>query len=362
MRFAHFAHVWGKAGMTPTQRYDQLWRELALADELGFDWGFSVEHHFCKRESWMSSPNLYAVAAAARTKRIKLGAMGHVVPLHHPVRLLEEIALADQITGGRTEVGLVPGIVQHYFGPYGADFMTRREITLEFARFMKAAYSNGESFSWDGNRIKVKDMSISVPPVQRPYPPMWMETRDPPTLEFCAKEGIHTGYFLLFPRVEAKKRYGTYLENWKAAGHKGTPNIAYSTVVFVAESDQQALDIALEDAGQAYKGFFSVSADPAEIKQKQREMYEYFKTRNEPGAADIVYNLIDPEYLLKNDLILLGSPKTVTEKLRAWAEQGRFNSFFGEFNFGQIKEDDLMRSIRLFGAEVMPKLRSYEPF
>src|SRR4051812_20564402 len=135
MRFAHFAHVWGKAGMTPHQRYEQLWRELALADELGFDWGFSVEHHFCARESWMSSPNLYAVAGAARTKRIKLGAMGHVVPLHHPVRLLEEIALTDQITGGRTEVGLVPGIVQHYFGPYGADFINRREVTLEFASF-----------------------------------------------------------------------------------------------------------------------------------------------------------------------------------------------------------------------------------
>ena len=110
----------------------------------------------------MSSPNLYAVAGAARTKRIKLGAMGHVVPLHHPVRLLEEIALTDQITGGRTEVGLVPGIVPHYFGPYGADFVNRREVTLEFASFMKAAYRNGDSFNWDGKRIKVKDVSISV--------------------------------------------------------------------------------------------------------------------------------------------------------------------------------------------------------
>jgi alkanesulfonate monooxygenase SsuD/methylene tetrahydromethanopterin reductase-like flavin-dependent oxidoreductase (luciferase family) len=362
MRFAHFSHVWGKAGMTPNQRYEQLWRELELCDRLGFDYGFSVEHHFCSRESWMSSPNLYAVAAGARTKRLRLGAMGHVVPLHHPVRLLEEIAITDQILGGRIEVGLVPGILQSYFQPFGVDFMTRREITLEFASFLKAAFSNGESVDFEGKKIKQKDLQISVRPVQKPYPPMWMETRDVPTLEFCAKEGIHTGYFLLFPRKVAKNRYAPYLKGWKAHGWPGTPNIAYSTVVYVDETDKKAMDIALEDAGRAYKGFFSYSDDPDELRAKQIEASEYFKTRNEPEAAEILLNLLDPEYLLANDLILIGSPRTVARKLRAWAEEGSFNTFFGEFNFGSLAEDDLMRSIHLFGTQVMPDLRDYEPF
>ena len=70
MQFAHFAHVWGKAGITPGERYAQLWRELQLCDELGFDYGFSVEHHFSRDESWMSSCNLYAVAVAQCTKRL----------------------------------------------------------------------------------------------------------------------------------------------------------------------------------------------------------------------------------------------------------------------------------------------------
>ena len=67
MYFAHFSHVWNKEGMTPTQRYQQLWRELELCDELGFDYGFSVEHHFRPDESWMTAPNLYTVAAGARS-------------------------------------------------------------------------------------------------------------------------------------------------------------------------------------------------------------------------------------------------------------------------------------------------------
>lgn len=362
MRFAHFSHVWGKKAMSPRDRYEQLWREMALADELGFDYGFSVEHHFCPEESWMSSPNLFAVAAAARTKRIRLGAMGHVVPLHHPVRLLEEIALTDQITGGRIEVGLVPGIIPSYFGPFDANFPNRRDITTEFARFMKKAFANGAPIDFDGKYIKQKGTVLSVGPFQRPHPPMWMETRDVATLEFCAKEGLHTGYFLLFPRKEAKLRYAPYLKGWKEHGWPGTPNIAYSTVCFVAETDKKAIEIAGADAGRAYKGFFTYSEDKDEILQKQRETAAYFEARGEPGAATIIMNLLDIDYLLEHDLVLLGSPDTVAKKLKAWAEEGSFNTFFGEFNFGNIGEDDLMRSLRLFGTEVMPKLRAFEPF
>jgi alkanesulfonate monooxygenase SsuD/methylene tetrahydromethanopterin reductase-like flavin-dependent oxidoreductase (luciferase family) len=362
MRFAHFAHVWGKRGMTPQRRYEQLWRELELADGLGFDYGFCVEHHFTPMESWMSAPNLYVAAAGARTRRLRLGAMGHVVALHHPVRLLEEIAIADQMLGGRLEVGLVPGILPHYFAPFGVPFQTRREVTLEFAQFLKAAFRSDGPVDFAGLHIQQHGLQISVNPVQRPHPPMWMETRDRATLEFCANEGIHTGYFLLFPRTEAKLRYAPYIKSWRENGWSGTPNIAYSTVVYVGETDRKAREAALDFAGQAYKGFFSYSDDPDEIRVKQRETAAYFIERGEPGAAEIIMNLLDADYLDANDLILIGSPDTVAKKLRAWAEEGSFNTFFGEFNFGELGEDDLLRSIRLFGEDVIPTLRDFEPF
>ncbi|WP_397584994.1 LLM class flavin-dependent oxidoreductase [Sphingorhabdus sp.] len=365
MRFAHFSHVWTKPGMTPHERYEQLWREIELCDELDYDFAFSVEHHFTPKESWMSSPNLFSVAAAARTKRIKLGAMGHVVPLHHPVRLLEEVALADQISNGRIEVGLVPGIQDSYFRNFAANFQDRRAITEEFARFMHAAYSEGgpdRPFSWDGECIKATDLELSVWPVQKPGPPMWMQSRDPPTLELCAELGMHTGYFLLFPRSEAASRYGPYLENWKRHGQSGTPNIAYSTVTFVDETDEIALSKARVDAGNAYKGFFSSSDDWDEIRAKQKETAAYFEMRGDHGAGQIILNLLDPDYLLEKDLVLIGSPETVTNKLRRWSQDGLFNTFFGEFNFGSIPEEALMRSIRLFGEHVIPNLRDHEPF
>ncbi len=362
MKFAHFAHVWGKPGLTPAQRYHQLWRELELCDELGFDYGFCVEHHFRPDESWSSAPGLYAVGAGARTKRIRLGGMGHVVPLHHPLRLVEEIAVTDQMLDGRLEVGLVPGISPQNFPPFSADYKQRREITLEFVSFLRAAFTDAPSFSFEGKHHHFKNVKLAVNPVQRPHPPLWIETRDPATLEFCAREGINVGYFLVYPREEAAPRYRKYLEQWRAAGHKHKPHIAYSTVVYVDETDEKALSVALHDASQAYRGFFRDASSPEDLKAAQNEHAVMFDERGEPGAAEAMRNLLDPQWLLKNDRILIGSPETVAKKLKAYATEGVFDTFFGEFNFGNLAEDDLLRSIRLFGTEVIPRLKDFEPY
>ncbi len=362
MKFAHFAHVWGKPGMTPAQRYAQLWRELQLCDELGYDYGFCVEHHFRPDESWMSAPNLYATAAGARTKRIRLGGMGYIVPLNNPLRLAEEIAVADQMLEGRLEVGLVPGITPFYFPPFRADYETRRERTLEFVGFLRSAYTDEAKFSFHGKHHDYDDVKLAVNPVQRPTPPLWIETRDTPTLKFCAENGINTGYFLVYPRHEAAPKYREYLKQWQAAGWPAKPNIAYSTVVYVDKTDRKALDTALADAGRAYQGFFPQVGTDEERRKHQLAHADLFVQRGEPGAAEIMKNLLDPDYLLSNDLILIGSPDTVAEKLKAYATEGMFNTFFGEYNFGALGEDDLMRSIRLFGEAVMPVLRDWQPY
>src|SRR2546423_12366500 len=87
VQFGYFSHVWNRPGMTPAQRYAQLWRELALADEFGFDYAFAVEHHFSPHESWMPSPAGFCAGAAACTRRLRVCAMGYVAPADGPVRI-----------------------------------------------------------------------------------------------------------------------------------------------------------------------------------------------------------------------------------------------------------------------------------
>jgi len=84
--------------------------------------------------------------------------------------------------------------------------------------------------------------------------------------------------------------------------------------------------------------------------------------RGEEGAATIMTSLFDEKYVIANQLMFIGSPQTVINQLREAAELGFFNTFMGEFNFSDLPQEDLMRSIRLFGEHVMPALRDYEPF
>src|SRR5690242_17815079 len=214
MKFAHFSHIWSKPEMTPHQRYEELWAELQLCDELGYDYSFCVEHHFRPDESWISSPSLYAVGAGARTKRLRVGSMGYIVPLYNPLRLAEEIAIVDQMLGGRFECGLVPGITGAYFEPFGVDYKFRKSPTLEFVAYMRAAYG-AQPFEFKGdNHNTVQPTRLAVLPVQRPHPPVWMMSRDPQTLEFCAEYGVNPGFFIAFPKEEAGPRYRVFLDNW----------------------------------------------------------------------------------------------------------------------------------------------------
>jgi alkanesulfonate monooxygenase SsuD/methylene tetrahydromethanopterin reductase-like flavin-dependent oxidoreductase (luciferase family) len=362
MKFAHFSHIWAKPGMTPHERYEQHWRELEVCDATGFDHSFCVEHHFRPDESWMSSPSLYAVGAGARTKRLRIGPMGYIVPLYHPLRLAEEIAIVDQMLGGRMELGLVPGINPDYFRPFGLDYGKRKSPTLEFVDYLRAAFGETQPFSFHGETFHTDAAELAVMPAQRPHPPLWMMSRDPPTLEFCARHGVNPGYFLVYPRADAAPRYRVFLDNWQRAGWPRKPNIAYSTICYVDETDQKALEVALFRASRAYEGFLARPKPGESFADRVAAFAKMFVGRGEPGASEIMANVFNPDYLLEHDLVFIGAPDTVAAKIRAAAQAGMFNTFMGEFNFSDLPEPDLLRSIRLFGEQVIPALREFEPF
>jgi len=158
-----------------------------------------------------------------------------------------------------------------------------------------------------------ENAQLSVQPLQKPYPPMWMQSRDPETLEYCAANGIHTGYFLVFPRDEAAPRYRKYLTDWDKAGWSYRPNIAYSTVVYVDESDQKALDTALFGASRAYEGFLAPPVSDESFEDRVATHANRFNARGVGGGAKIMANLFDPDYLLEYELVFIGSPETVAE-------------------------------------------------
>ena len=359
MKFGYFSHVWNKPDLVAAGRYQQLWRELALADQLGFDYSFCVEHHFSPGESWMPSPPVFCTGGAARTERLRMGPMGYVVPLYDPLRIVEDAGVLDNILEGRLELGLVSGIVPRYFTPFKADFPNRRALTLEAVKLVKAAFASDGPFSFEGEFHQYQDINLSVKPLQKPYPPLWLQSRDPATLEFLAAEGVNTGYLFFLSRAETAPRYREYLRRWTEAGHAHKPNIGYWTLVYVDETDQKARDFAAKHIVHTFchvGGFGDVGGIRLE------GLAENFRRRNELGAAEIAIHLDDPDYLFKHKLMMVGSPRTVAEQLHEAACEGLFNTFLGEFNIGFLTEAELMRSVRLFGEEVLPELRDLEPY
>jgi alkanesulfonate monooxygenase SsuD/methylene tetrahydromethanopterin reductase-like flavin-dependent oxidoreductase (luciferase family) len=359
MKVAHFSHVWNKPGMTSAQRYDQLWQELVLCDELGFDFAFTVEHHFNPNESWMPSPPIYCASAAARTRRLRVGPMGYVAPLYDPLRIAEDAAVLDNILHGRLELGLVSGILPDFFGPFRADFQNRRALTNEGLALLKVALTAEGPFSFEGPFHQYQNVALTVRPLQKPHPPLWIQSRDADTLALLAKEGVHTGYLFFVPRKEAASRYAAYLKLWSQAGHQEKPNIGYWALVYVAETDEEAVRQATPHVVYCFTKVFGTRADGG---VPRVNLAEGFAKRGDLGAAEIASHITEVNYLLRHNLAFIGSPDTVAQRVKAAASEGLFNTLLAEFNFGDMGAEDLMRSIRLFGSDVLPSLRSFEPY
>lgn len=359
MKFAHFSHVWNKPDMTPAQRYEQLWRELELCDEYGFDYAFAVEHHFRPFESLMPAPSVYCAAAAAHTKRLRVGPMGYIVPLYDPLRIVEEAAVLDNVLGGRLELGLVSGIAPEYFAPYRADYQNRRGITHEALRLMKTAFGTTGSFSFEGEFHQYSGVRLSVKPLQKPHPPMWIESRDPPTLELLAREGIHTGYVFFLPRQDVAPRYREYVNLWQRAGHPGKPNTSYWALAYVDETDEAAMDHARPHFKHAFTKVFGVREIDGVLRPTLAENAE---RRGDSGSAEIARHVSDVDWLVEHNLAFVGSPATVARNIRRAAEEGMFNTLLCEMNYGAMTDQEVERSIHLFGAEVIPALRDFETF
>ena len=118
------------------------------------------------------------------------------------------------------------------------------------------------------------------------------------------------------PRHEAGPRYRKFLADWNAAGHPRKPNIAYSTVVYVGETDKQALDTALFRASRAYEGLLPLGAPGETFEDRVGKQLARFTARGEPGAGVIMSNIFNPDYIMEHDLVFIGSPETVAQKIR----------------------------------------------
>src|SRR6516165_10003055 len=210
------------------------------ADEFGFDWVTVAEHHY---SGFSLSPNPAVIAGAVCqvARRAKIAVLGPTIPILNPVRVAEEFAMIDVMSGGRLVAGMMRGTANEYV-TYNINPSESRERFAEALHLICRSWTEQEPFGWTGKYYQYQTISIWPRPVQKPHPPIFMPGSSPEAGEFAARNRIGVGFaFTTVPL--AKKAVAHYRACARAADWEPTAdNVIYRALFHVADTDEQAFE------------------------------------------------------------------------------------------------------------------------
>jgi alkanesulfonate monooxygenase SsuD/methylene tetrahydromethanopterin reductase-like flavin-dependent oxidoreductase (luciferase family) len=336
--------------------YNRYLDELEHAEELGFD-GICVNEHHQTAYGLMPAPNIIASMLARRTKRAKIAILGNALSLRdHPLRVAEEVAMLDVITGGRIISGFVRGIGLEYYS-FSLDPSRSRDRFVEALDLIIKAWTEPGPFEWHGKEFQLRYVNPWPRPLQQPHPPIWLpSTGSQETIELCVDRGYP--FIRVYERADMVKQI---FDNLRAEGERvGKPvppeNIGWMTPIYVAETDAKAF----EEAGKHVLYLFrELSHRPMEMLvppgyMSARSMGFALSRRERRQAI----GQATAEELADLGYIVFGSPETVRQRLVEHQKNMGFGKLVGLMHFGSLPADLTRKSMDLFGSEVMPKLRA----
>jgi alkanesulfonate monooxygenase SsuD/methylene tetrahydromethanopterin reductase-like flavin-dependent oxidoreductase (luciferase family) len=358
-------HFDPKVAARTYEEHFEVWAEM---DALGYD-GLGLNEHHTTPHGLMVSPNMIAASAARATKRLQFLILGNLLPLHNPLRIAEELAMADCISHGRLLPGFARGVPREY-RVYDVPMAESRARFDEALEIILKAWTE-DVFSHDGRFWTYKDISIWPRPFQQPHPPMFIPfTGSKETIELAGKLALNAVLSAGHPGVT--KDIVTYFARQLAVnGHTITPdNLTLFTDAWVADST----DAALKEYGSYYLYFVQTlwhhgSDQTNEALGKAgyvaSSSFDYIRPENRPFAqldrSKIrQMNLSDVEKRVKDGQLAFGSPKEVADRLIDMAERMGANRILLNLNLGALPNDMFREQVRRFGREVLPRLQAHE--
>ncbi|HVN29407.1 MAG TPA: LLM class flavin-dependent oxidoreductase [Candidatus Binataceae bacterium] len=320
---------------------DQLFEErlqlLEIADRAGFFCYHLAEHHATPL-GMAPSPNVFLSAVAMRTRNLHMGPLVYLLPLYHPMRLVEEICMLDQLSGGRLEVGVGRGISPYELAHFGVGFLESRDIFEESLKVIVEGL-RARKISYRGEHYKFAGAPIELAPKQQPNPPFWYGASTPDGLAFAARHrmNIVTGGPNGIVKGTATA-YRAMLEQSRNSPDDLNPQIKEPRIgglrhFLVAETDKQAEEIATP----AYRVYYN----------------NIVKLWRDFGTVPIIFT-DDLMRARAGDAAIVGSPTTVRNKIAAYFEESGTNYLVLSFAWGGLTHEQSRRSLELFASEVMP--------
>lgn len=323
------------ATLSPHERVKEVLEEIELADQVGLDVYGLGEHH---REDFVaSSPALILAAAAARTKSIRLSSAVTVLSSADPVRVFEDFATLDLISGGRAEIMAGRGSFVESFPLFGYDLADYDELFDEKLELL-LALNESERVTWSGrHRPALADQPVHPRPVQRTLP-VWVGVGGTPGSAMrAARLGLPVALGIIGGDA---RRFGPlvdlYREEYDRAGHdRSRVRISVNAHGFVANTSQEALDLVAPYTAHAMQQFLRLPASSLPSEEHYRHEQESLT-----GA------------------LVAGEPEQVAEKIVFQRDSFGLDRFLIQFSVGTVPHREVMRSIELLGTEVAPLVRA----
>jgi alkanesulfonate monooxygenase SsuD/methylene tetrahydromethanopterin reductase-like flavin-dependent oxidoreductase (luciferase family) len=308
--------------------------EFAVAAEAAGIGHYHVTEHHGTPLSVCPSPNLFLAALSQRTFTLRFGPLVYVLPAYEPLRLAEEIATLDQLSGGRLDIGVGRGISPYELGFFGVAADRARPIYAETLAAVTGALATGR-MRHRGEYLRDYDVELSVRPIQRPHPPLWYASSGADSARWAGAHGVHfVGRWNGGAFVSAAD---DYWEAWRARGSDGeAPNVGVAATVYIADTDEAAL--------ARYR-----MANEVFGRRLTKLWHEHGDHR-----ADA---LVDPDSGLARGNALVGSARTVRDLLVRQVEAAAINYFEAMLVFGDLTRAEAQANLRAFAETVMPAVR-----
>ena len=342
MRFGFFDQVPRADWQSEQQRYQEILAQIELGDQLGFQTAWLGELHFIPSISCLASPLMILAAAAQRTQRIRLGTAVTLLPLHNPVKMAEDAATLDVLSGGRLEFGVGRGAAPVYFSGYNVPQQETRERFEESLAIILRAWTS-ERLSYHGKYWRIEDLLLTPKPLQSPHPPIRVAANSPETFATAGREGFPIFASPLINPPDTLQEYLTvHRENLKPGVKQ---DIALAFPVHVAASRTQARQECEESLMSFFKAAGELVKPLASAPIKSYEKYEKLRDR----LTQTTFESIDRE------IGVFGDPDYCVERIQTLRQQFPMEEFICYFNRGGlIDHATVRRSMELFAKKVMP--------
>jgi alkanesulfonate monooxygenase SsuD/methylene tetrahydromethanopterin reductase-like flavin-dependent oxidoreductase (luciferase family) len=342
MRFGFFDQLPCAGAHSERQRYQDLIAQIELGDRLGFDTVWLGELHFSRAFSILADPLILLAAAAQHTTRIRLGTAVTLLPLHNPVKIAEEAAVADILSNGRLEFGVGRGTAPIHYAGYDIPQEESRERFEEALDFIVQAWTQ-KSFSFQGKYFRARDLTVVPSPVQTPHPPVRIAANSPDTFPLAARRRLPIfATPLINPPDKLKEGLAVYRAGLPA-GTRGDTALAFPVHVTTSRAQarqecEAGLLHFLREAGARLRPLGG-----ADI--KSFEAWRQVLARMER----VKYDDVDRE------MAVFGDPEYCVERVQELKREYQMDEFICYFNQGGLMEHAMVKqSMTLFATEVLP--------